>query len=172
MKKTLLPIFALLALIGGVITQHSLRTTATSTMGLTDLEVAFPDLAGKPHSLAEWKGKVVILNFWATWCPPCLEEMPEFVKLQNEFGPKGLQFIGILTDDEADEAREFLKSKPLNYPVLDGSIGGRQLAEKLGDTAGVLPISVVFDPNGKWVHTELGKFSREEILERVKPWIR
>ncbi len=169
MKKLLFILIALFALVSGIILQRSLNT---ANLGPSELEIAFPDLEGKPHKLIEWKGKVLIVNFWATWCPPCLQEMPEFVKLQHELGPKGLQFIGILTDDEVDAARDFLKSKPLNYPVLDGTIDGRQLTQKLGDTAGVLPISVVFDPNGKRVHTEIGVFTRDEVLEKVKPWIK
>ena len=167
--KTLLVIFvALLALAGGIYFQHGLNTPSVAK---SDLEIAFPDLEGKPHRLTEWKGKVVIVNFWATWCPPCLEEIPEFIKLQNELGAKGLQFIGVLTDDEAEAARDFIKAKPINYPVLDGSIGGRQLTEKLGDSAGVLPISAVFDPDGKLVHVEIGIFTRGEVLEKIKPWI-
>jgi thiol-disulfide isomerase/thioredoxin len=169
MKKLLFTLLAMSALVGGIFLQRGLNPVPE---GLPEMDIAFPDLNGKPHNLTEWKGKVLIVNFWATWCPPCLEEMPEFVKLQNEFGAKGLQFIGILTDDEAEEAREFLKSKPLNYPVLDGTVGGRQWTDKLGDTAGVLPISVVFDPQGKRVHTEIGIFTRDEVLEKVKPWIK
>ena len=168
MRNSLFILVALSALAGGMALQRGLSPSAA---GKSELEMAFPDLEGKPHALNEWKGKILIVNFWATWCPPCLEEMPEFVKLQNELGPKGLQFIGILTDDEADAARAFLKDKPLNYPVLDGGIGGRQLTEKLGDKAGVLPVSVVFDPQGKRIHTELGIFTRDEVLEKIKPWM-
>ncbi len=169
MKTLLLILVALLALAGGVFMQRGLSTPPVVA---SELDSVFPDLEGKPHSLAEWKGKVVILNFWATWCSPCLEEIPEFIKLQNELGSKGLQFIGILTDDEADEAKDFIKAKPINYPVLDGTIGGRQLTQKLGDSAGVLPISAVFDPDGKLVHVEIGIFTREEVLEKIKPWIK
>ena len=170
MKKIILIFVALLALTAGIIIQRSLITAIPA--GPPELDSAFPDLDGKLHNLNQWKGKVLIVNFWATWCSPCLQEMPEFVILQQELGPKGLQFVGILTDDEADAARDFLKSKPLNYPVLDGSIGGRQLTQKLGDSAGVLPVSVVFDPNGKWVHTEIGVFTRDEVMEKIKPWIK
>ena len=170
MKKLILILVALFALTAGIILQRSLITVIPP--GPHELETAFPDLDGKLHNLNQWKGKVLIVNFWATWCSPCLQEMPEFVILQQELGPKGLQFVGILTDDEADAARDFLKSKPLNYPVLDGSIGGRQLTQKLGDSAGVLPVSVVFDPNGKWVHTEIGVFTRDEVMEKINPWIK
>jgi len=169
MKKLILILVALFALTAGIILQRNLNTV---NPGPSELDIAFPDLDGKLHKLNQWKGKVLIVNFWATWCSPCLQEMPEFVKLQQELGTKGLQFVGILTDDETDAARDFLKTKPLNYLVLDGSIGGRQLTQQLGDNAGVLPVSVVFDPNGKWVHTELGVFTRDEVMEKIKPWIK
>ncbi len=171
MKQLFIILIALVALAGGVFAQRWVHSDAVKTAD-TELDMTFPDLEGKLHSLSEWKGKVLIVNFWATWCPPCLQEMPEFIKLQTELGPKGLQFVGILTDDESDAAREFLKAKPLNYPVLDGSIGARQWTEKLGDRAGVLPISVIFAPDGKRVHTELGILTREEVLEQVKPWLK
>ena len=171
MKQVIFILIALIALAGGVFAQRWVNSDTAKTPG-TEMEMTFPALDGKLHSLSEWKGKVLIVNFWATWCPPCLQEMPEFIKLQTELGPKGVQFIGILTDDEADAAREFLNAKPLNYPVLDGSVGARQWTEKLGDRAGVLPISVVFAPDGKRVHTELGIFTREEVLEQVKPWLK
>lgn len=169
MKKILLVFITLSALAGGVWLQ---RHWASAAPAKDELAVAFPDLDGKPHRLDEWKGKVLIVNFWATWCPPCLEEMPGFVQLQNEYGSKGLQFVGILTDDEADAAREFLQAKPVNYPILDGSIGGRALTGQWGDTAGVLPISAVFDPQGRRVHTEIGTFTRQEVLEKIHEWIK
>lgn len=171
MKKLIFILIALIALAGGVIAQRWGNSSTAKTTD-TELDMTFPDVEGKLHSLSEWKGKVLIVNFWATWCPPCLQEMPEFIKLQSELGPKGVQFIGILTDDEAEAARAFLSAKPLNYPVLDGSIGARQWTEKLGDKAGVLPISVIFAPDGKRIHTELGIFTREEVLEQVKPWLK
>jgi len=166
MKKALLILLALSALLAGLFAQ---RWFATGNGIGAKLEAVFPDLEGKPHDLAEWKGRVVIVNFWATWCPPCVEEMPEFVKLQRELGPKGVQFVGILTDDEADAAREFLQAMPLNYPVLNGEAGGRLWAEKLGDKAGVLPYSAVFDPTGKLIHAEAGRFTRDEVLRIVMP---
>lgn len=166
MKKALWVFLALAALAGGVATQRWLHERALQE-GLAELQTAFPDLDGKPHLMGEWKGKILIVNFWASWCPPCVEEMPEFVKLQQELGPKGVQFVGILVDDEADAARAFLKAVPVNYPILNGSIGGRAWATKLGNRAEVLPFSVVFGANGEVVHTEIGRFSRDEVLGRV-----
>jgi len=171
MKKLLIVLLALAALVGGVITQRWLQTPALPQS--TDLlEAAFPDLGGKPHALSEWKGKVLIVNFWASWCPPCIEEMPEFAKLQGELEAKGLQFVGVLVDDEAEDARDFLKKHPMNYPILNGAIGGRQWASRLGDTAEVLPFSAVFNAEGKVVHVQTGRFGREEVLKQVLPLLK
>ena len=82
MKIVPLILIALFALVSGIILQRSLNT---ANPGSAELEIAFPDLEGKPHKLTEWKGKVLIVNFWAV-VPPCLQEMPEFVKLQHELG--------------------------------------------------------------------------------------
>jgi len=172
MKKALLVLVALAALAGGVFTQRWLHAVAVPDNASSELDIAFPDLGGKPHFLNEWKGKVLIVNFWASWCAPCMEEMPEFFMLQNELRPKGVQFIGILVDDEVDVAQEFLKAMAVNYPILNGNIGGRQLASQLGNKAEVLPYTVVYDTAGQRVHTEIGRFTRDEVLERVKPLLK
>src|SRR5215813_4949183 len=72
----------------------------------TLLALTLPDPSGHPQALSQWRGKVLVVNFWATWCAPCREEMPEFVKAQSELGSKGLQFVGIAVD-QADKAQEF-----------------------------------------------------------------
>jgi len=171
MKNLLLVSLALLALAGGVFTQRWLQT-ASQPASISLQETVFPDLEGKPHALAEWQGKVLVVNFWASWCPPCVEEMPEFVKLQEEMGGKGLRFVGILVDDEATAAREFLQRSPVNYHILNGAIGGKELAARLGNGAEVLPFSVVFDGEGKAVYVRLGRFGREELLRQVLPLLR
>jgi len=171
LTKALAVFFALAALVGGVFAQRWWSAAAIQ-QGASELEAAFPDFAGKPHALKEWQGKILVINFWASWCPPCVEEMPEFFLLQNQLGPQGVQFIGILVDDEPDVAQEFLKAMPVNYPMLNGNIGGRQWAAKLGNNTEVLPYSLVYDATGKRVHTEIGKFTRDEVLEQVKPLLK
>lgn len=171
MKKALWVLLTLAALAGGVSTQRWLHQR-TLREGQAMLEAAFPDLDGRPHLLGEWKGKILIVNFWASWCPPCVEEMPEFAKLQQEFGPKGVQFVGILVDDEPDAARAFLKAAPVNYPILDGNVGGRAWASKLGDHVEALPFSVVFNLGGELIHTEIGRFSRDEVLAQIMPLLK
>jgi thiol-disulfide isomerase/thioredoxin len=170
MKTGLLVLLAMAALSAGVVVQREWQSAPTG--GVVDLAVAFPDLNGRPHLMDEWKGKVLVVNFWATWCPPCVEEMPEFSRLQTELGASGVQFVGILIDDEAEAARDFLKSYSVSYPILNGAVGGREWSAKLGDSVEVLPYSVVFDANGRLVHKEVGRFTREEVLEQVRPLLK
>src|SRR6202162_2460464 len=94
------------------------------------LELSLPDIQGTPQSLRQWRGKVLVGNFWATWCGPCREEMPEFVRAQRELGPRGLQFVGIAVD-QPDKVVQFAKALDLNYPALIGEIGAVELSKTL-----------------------------------------
>ena len=127
-----------------------------------------PDLDGRPHVLSEWAGKVLVVNFWATWCPPCLTEIPGFVDLQQELGPKGLQFIGIALDD-ADAVREFAQSKKVNYPVLVGEEPVMALMREFGNTHGGLPYTVVLGHRGDPLHTKQGEWERDEARAVLMP---
>ena len=107
----------------------ALRRDAGSGAGAsaaTLLALTLPDVAGKEEPLGQWRGKLLIVNFWATWCEPCREEMPEFVRVQREFGSKGLQFVGIAVD-ETDKVRRFAGEIGLNYPALIGGFGAMEL---------------------------------------------
>lgn len=119
------------------------------------LALSLPDLDGAPQSLAQWRGKVMVVNFWATWCEPCREEMPEFVRAQREFGPKGLQFVGIAVD-QRDKVAKFAKEFDLNYPALIGGYEAMDVAKPLGNRLAGLPFTVVLDRQGRVVHTQLG----------------
>ena len=126
---------------------------------------SLPDIHGKKRSIADWNGKVRIVNFWATWCPPCREEIPEFIKAQRQFGPRGLQIIGVAVD-RTSRVIPFYKARGMNYPVLLGEQEGAQLMEQYGDAEGGLPYSLVLDRQGRIVASQLGAFS-ESRLERV-----
>jgi peroxiredoxin len=103
------------------------------------------DLDGRKLTLSDYKGKVVLLDFWATWCTPCREEIPHFVEMQNKYGPQGFQVIGISMDDDAKPVREFYQQFELNYPV---AVGDDKLADKFGGVFG-LPINFVIDREGR-----------------------
>ena len=126
------------------------------------LALSLPDTAGNEQSIGQWRGKVVVVNFWATWCAPCREEMPEFVKAQTEYGSRGLQFVGIAVD-EADKVERFSKELGLNYPTLIGGYGAVELSKTLGNRLAALPFSVVLDRQGQIVHTQLGPLKSAQL---------
>lgn len=168
-SKLLYGLLALAALLLGVLVQRWLsgESTAPRNAALPE-RVSLRDLDGHPRDIAEWKGKVVVLNFWATWCAPCREEMPEFVRLQTELSDKGVQFVGVAID-ESEAVQEFLKETPVNYPILLGDERAAAWAESLGNRLNVLPFSAVFDRGGQLVDAHTGPFSREQITKVLEP---
>ena len=129
--------------------------------------LALPDPQGKEQRLDQWRGKVVVVNFWATWCAPCREEMPEFMKAQTEHGPKGLQFVGIAVD-QADKVSQFADEIGLNYPTLVGGFGAMELSKSLGNSLMALPFTVVLDRKGAVAHTQLGILKPDKLDSIVK----
>jgi thiol-disulfide isomerase/thioredoxin len=165
MRKGLIySLIAVAAMLAGFITYRWTSVPSAVVMP----EPTLVDLDGGSHGLAEWRGKVLVLNFWATWCPPCREEMPEFDALQKELGNKGLQFVGIAIDDPA-VVRSFLAKHPVSYPVLVGNANVPDWADNLGNELSALPFSVVFDREGHKVYAHTGLFRREQLLEKVNP---
>jgi thiol-disulfide isomerase/thioredoxin len=130
------------------------------------LALSLPDASGTPQSLGQWRGKVLVVNFWATWCAPCREEMPEFVKAQEEFGPKGLQFVGIAVDD-ADKVSKFVKDINLNYPALIGGYSAIDLSKSVGNRLAALPFTIVIDRQGNVAHTQLGQLKPDQLRSIV-----
>ena len=127
--------------------------------------LALKDLRGRTHRLSEYKGKVVLLNFWATWCPPCRAEMPDLVRWQREFRGKGLQVIGITYPPiELREVRRLVRSIRLNYPVLLGS----KETKALFDSSETMPVTVVIDREGHVRDRIEGILLPEEFEEKVK----
>lgn len=164
--KILYVLIAVVALAAGFAARDWMAAETPSTQAIA--EPPLHDLDGKPHTLAEWRGRVVVLNFWATWCPPCREEMPEFSRLQREFGKRGLQFVGVAIDDP-EEVRAFLKEHPVDYPILLGDERAPEWADRLGNRLSALPFSVVFDQDGKLIEAHTGVFERKRILEIIQP---
>ena len=135
--------------------------TAARIVGRQRPEFTLPDLDGRHRSITEWDGKVVALNFWATWCPPCLKEVPEFVSLQEKYQAQGLQFIGIALQ-KPEEVREFVAEHKVNYPILAGELEVIKLAEAYGNHIGALPYTVIIDRNGQVAHVKPGILPTEE----------
>lgn len=132
------------------------------------MQVSMPDLAGQQQAMAQWKGKVVLVNFWATWCAPCREEIPLLVKKQAELGASGLQVVGIAVD-QADKVKAFAAEMGINYPVLVGDMEALDLGRAVGNELGGLPYTLVVDRDGRIARTELGTLSEDKIDDLVRP---
>ena len=126
-----------------------------------------PDLQGATRDIAEWDGQVVVLNFWATWCPPCKKEMPDFIELQEQYGLQGLQFVGIALDD-AVKVENFLETMGVEYPILLGGDEALAVSSLYGNSFGALPYTAVIDRDGHIVSTYRGEVSKKQVESDIK----
>jgi thiol-disulfide isomerase/thioredoxin len=115
-----------------------------------------PDAAGGPLALSRFAGRPLVVNFWATWCAPCIEEMPELSALHAELSPKGLAMLGIGIDSAAKIA-DFASKFPVSYPLVVAGMGGSELARQFGNQAGVLPYTVLVGAGGRIAHRLVGR---------------
>lgn len=152
---------------------HAVPDKPQATAAVTDLGLApdfsLTDLSGNTLDLASYRGKVVLLDFWATWCVPCREEIPHFVELQDKYRDAGLAVIGISVDDEVAPVREYYRTLRMNYPV---AMGDAALAARYGGVLGV-PIAFIIDREGRIQRKHAGQtdaavFERDvtELLAR------
>jgi thiol-disulfide isomerase/thioredoxin len=123
---------------------------------------AYPDLANKTHALANWRDRALILNFWATWCEPCREEIPLLVWLRKKYHAKGAEVVGIGID-RADKMQQFAAEFKIPYPLLVGSTGGVELMAALGNAAGALPFTVMRDAEGSVRFRRLGRLRAGDL---------
>lgn len=148
---------ALLALLAALTACLALAQTAAPAPASAALFAAtLNNLQDKPQALAQWRGKPLIVNFWARWCPPCRTEIPDFVKLHHDYQAKGLVVIGIGIEDEAAPVRDFAKAYDMDYPLLLGKEKGMDLMRALGNTKLGLPFTVAIDRTGKIVAAKIG----------------
>ena len=126
------------------------------------LALSLPDTHGTLQPLAQWRGRVLVVNFWATWCAPCRQEMPEFVRAQRELGPRGLQVVGIAVD-QADKVEQFAKDLDLNYPALVGGYEAVDVSKPLGNHLLALPFTVILGRDGHVAHTQLGPLKPDQL---------
>jgi thiol-disulfide isomerase/thioredoxin len=121
--------------------------------------VKFPDVHGKIQELSHWRGKVLVLNFWATWCPPCREEIPDFVQVDAAFRDKGVAIVGIALDERSQVA-DFAKTFGIRYPLL---------AAKLGNTSKGIPFTAIIDRQGKVAYVGVGAVRKKELEKALLP---
>jgi thiol-disulfide isomerase/thioredoxin len=136
--------------------------------GAALLQAALPDLAGAPQRLDQWKGKVLVVNFWATWCAPCRDEIPALVRLQREMSGQGLQVVGIAID-QLDKVRPYAAEMGINYPILIGELDAIDLARQAGNELGGLPFTVVLDRSGNAIRGELGRVTEARLAALIRP---
>jgi peroxiredoxin len=134
------------------------------------LTLSLPDASGTPIKFARFAGKPLVVNFWATWCPPCVEEMPELSALFRERSPKGLQMLGIGIDSAAKVA-EFSTKTPVSYPLVVAGLSGTELARSFGNTSGGLPFTVLIDRQGRIVQRIPGRVRIDALRTAIDAMI-
>ena len=168
MKKTGLIFIAAMIALGLGMSARYLFPPAEKSQPSTLLAFSLPDLFDHQHNISEWQGKVLIINFWATWCPPCLKEIPDFIALQEQYAAQGVQFIGIALEDKESVA-EYVAATRINYQILLGGDNGITLAHQLGDNVGAVPYTLIVDQQGQVIHRHPGEFPKEQLTKIITP---
>jgi thiol-disulfide isomerase/thioredoxin len=132
-------------------------------------DLALADLDGGKRRLAEWDGKLVLVNFWASWCGPCREEMPLLDAKRTELATRGFEVVGIAID-EVDSVRDFLKDRPVQYPILLAD-ADEDASIRYGDTRGVLPYSVLIGRDGRILAQRAGNFTQGSLERWIAPYL-
>jgi len=164
----------LLAVLGGLSLWLAGRTATMPPIASGPVDVSpaailatrFSDAEGRPGTLAQFPGKVLVVNFWATWCTPCREEMPGFVKLQARWQGRGVQFVGLAQDD-APKVSAFGRELAINYPLWIGGAEVMDLSRRLGNRLGVLPHTVLLDDQGRVLESRIGIYTEDALESRL-----
>jgi len=165
---------ALAALLGGGLAHywnHDAATpapAASAMVGKPLPALTLADLDGRMHALTEYRGRRVLINFWASWCGPCLQEMPALDEAQRKFADDGVIVLGIAMD-QADHVRAFLARQPVSYPILLGSLEAPSTSLQLGDEAEILPFSVLIGADGRIIATHAGILSPQLLSRWLAP---
>lgn len=125
-------------------------------------------LDGVALDLTAFRGRILVVNYWATWCAPCREEIPMFVRIQREYAAKNVQFVGIAIDQLA-KVREFAKEFQVNYPLLIGAMDSMELSREAGNKAGVLPYTLIINPLGQIAAKLVGSISEARMRSTLQP---
>ena len=139
-------------------------TADSKNVGDMAPDISRADFAGKPVHQTDYRGRLVLLNFWASWCGPCLEEMPRFFAWQRDYGARGLQIIGVSMDDDAAAAKRLLARRPAPYPMVQGDA---KLGETFGGVLG-LPLTFLIDPQGRIAGRYQGNADLAKMEAQIK----
>lgn len=152
---------------GSLNNKSAMQTISTAALFAANL----PDENGVSQMLNQYQGKIIVLNFWATWCPPCREEMPELSALNTEFGQKNVVVLGIAID-ELDLVKEFATQTPVSYPLFVAEDEGMAIGNSLGNNKGVLPYTVIIDSKGEIVNTYYGRITKALLASDLMPLLK
>lgn len=141
------------------------RTTAPSRDSALAPDFSATDLDGRTVSRDRYKGKVLVINYFATWCPPCQAEIPDFIKAYSEHKKDGLEFVGVDVGEKPDTVKEFVKDQKINYPVIAGD---RDMEKKFGPVRSI-PVTIFIDREGRIAAKKIGMLSPEELDEIIQP---
>jgi peroxiredoxin len=130
------------------------------------LDYTLKNVDDQPVRLSDFKGKVILLDFWATWCGPCKVEIPGFVEMQNQYGKDGLQVFGVSVDDTPDKLKPYIADMKMNYPVLQG-LGHDDMLDAFGPMLGI-PVSVIISRQGKICHRHMGLVEKDTFERQIK----
>ena len=133
-------------------------------------ESSLPNEKGLVQSLKQYKGKIIVLNFWATWCPPCREEMPELNEIYSEYRNKNVVVLGIAID-ELGLVKSFSDATPVSYPLFAAENEGMGLSTNLGNSKGVLPYTVIINSDGNVIKTYFGRISKPLLKTTLNPLV-
>jgi len=154
---------AAIAMLGGLYVSSMIQDTDTHLNAEVRFDhLVLPDLDGHEQAFSQWQGKVLLINFWATWCPPCVEEIPIFMRLREKYAAHGFEIVGIAID-EAKKVRQFSQEMAIDYPLIQGDEQGIKIMQHFQNRIGALPYSVLFNRQGRAVHFKPGRFSESEL---------
>ena len=156
--------------VGAAWFKHEPRTLTTGqTTAVQDAlwAMSFDTPDGQPQAMSSFRGKPLLLNFWATWCPPCVEELPLLDAFYQEQKAKGWQVLGLAVD-QPSAVRKWLQAKPLSFAVGMAGLGGTELSKSMGNLAGSLPFTAVFGASGALLHRKTGKVSKEDLAQWIQ----
>lgn len=144
-----------------------LPAQTANILGTPRPEFAMKDIENNVRNIKEWDGEVVLVNFWATWCPPCKKEIPAFMELQTEYKDKGFQIIGIAIDNE-EAVKDYVDTMGMNYTIIAAELEAMDLSRRFGNRVNALPFSAFISRDGKIAFTKAGELSKQDTEKVIQ----